>query len=209
MNAHAMISSKKAAVIRNVRPVSRTGAKSGSSLCPPGCPGWTALALLAANRYRTACSPKLLRSVFADSIPFPFRQVNNLRFGSEVFQQLESARTLCHLRYFAFRVVYVAEIHCLGGAALDTSSDIIAVLQLPLFTLRNPFCFLQPVMTERALFNHADRPHRHVWIQTLLHLSGPAWPKPVEILNRVRAGVGAITTADAARIDLSDQPFLV
>src|SRR5512138_444900 len=64
-------------------------------------------------------------------------------------------------------------------------------------------------MTKCAFFNDTFRPNGHIWIQGLCHLGGPARPEPVEIFCRVRARIRAIATANAARVNLTHQTFLV
>src|SRR6266508_4915816 len=64
-------------------------------------------------------------------------------------------------------------------------------------------------MTESALFDYAFWSNGDIRIQALLHFRGPRRAEPVEIFGSVRTGVRTITTADAARINLSHQTFLV
>src|SRR5208282_2626019 len=107
----------------------------------------------------------------------------------------------------AVGVVQIAEVHRAARATLDARRDIIALAQLPALDSRLLLGLLKPLNAERTLLDYALGAHGHVGIQVVLHILRPFRQVPVEVLYRVGAGVGAVATSDASRINLRDQPF--
>ena len=64
-------------------------------------------------------------------------------------------------------------------------------------------------MAEAALLHHAARPDGNVRVQPLRHRLRPLGTLPVEVPNGVGTGRRAVPAADAARVDLGDEPFPV
>jgi len=66
----------------------------------------------------------------------------------------------------------------------------------------------QPVMAERALFDHPFGADRHIRVQSLFHRRGPFRREPVEIANGIRTSRRTIAAPDAPTKDLADDPLL-
>ena len=96
-----------------------------------------------------------------------------------------------------------------AGQRLDARRHVVAFPQGPSLGPGLVARALQAVMAERALLDDALRPHRDVRAQRLLHRLGPLRPIPVEVPHRVGAGGRAVAAADAARVDLGDEPLVV
>ncbi len=107
------------------------------------------------------------------------------------------------------RVVEVAEDDGPGRTGLRAGRLIVFLPQLSPFRAGVLPSLLQAVMTERALLDHALGPNRDIGVQMLPLGLRPLRAVPVEVLDGVGAGVGAVPAADAARVDLTDDALVV
>jgi len=122
---------------------------------------------------------------------------------------MKSARAAREARYFAVRVIQVAKDDALCRAGFDAGGHVFVGSHLAPFGARFFLRRLQAVVTEAALFRHALVAQFHVGIRGFRGVSLPFGFPPVEPLERVRAGVDAIATADATPVDLRDGALVV
>src|ERR1035437_1135844 len=164
----------------------------------------------AIGRSRLPSSPSPASARRSDcSTPFPFRQVDHLRARPELLEKPKCPRALGKPDHGAPWVVEVPEDHRARGAGLDAGRHVIPLPQRPALGGRLVLGALEPVMAEGALLHHAARPDGDVRVQPLGHRLRPLGTLPVEVPNGVRASGRAVPTADAARVDLGHEPFLV
>src|SRR5262249_20168601 len=85
----------------------------------------------------------------------------------------------------------------------------LAVFHFALLGLGLNLCRRDALRAERALLHHADFTHRYVRVQLQVERLLPGRVEEIEEANVIRAGVGAISRADAAIVDLRVQARFV
>src|SRR5690348_12633259 len=130
-----------------------------------------------------------------------------MRQRARLFQQLCRAVRPCQPRYFALRIVEIAENHGLWRARLHARGCEFPILQRTLFRLRLNFGRFDALHAECAFLHHANAAYRNIWIQLQIERLVPHGIEPVEKPYIVGAGVCAIPSTDAAIVDLPVQPL--
>jgi hypothetical protein len=143
------------------------------------------------------------------STPLSFGQVDHFRLCPKLFHEPECSRALGKTRHFAVRILEVPEEHGSSWTSFDTGGGIVTVLELAALGPGGISCALESVMAKGALLHNASRSDGDIGTQALLHRLGPLRSLPVELPNRVGTRGGAVTTSDAAGINLSHDSFFV